>query len=405
MPKVSAVIPTYNRRALVHKAIDSVLAQTYRDFELIVVDDGSTDGTENDLKTRYGDLITYIRQENQGESAARNRGIAQARGEYIAFLDSDDLWSPDKLARQVPELDNNPGAAVVFCQAWQIDGNGKKLGQHPLCRNAAATDFTLERLLMFNRIPAGASTCLLRRSALERVGGFADDIHYGDEWDLWLRLAAETEMLFVAEPLAFYRRHRDTQSHSLNIRRVDDALADRLRMLERCFKRYPDRVSMTSYTRAVAHQHFVASMSSYMLGDAERGRRWLRRAFELDSANWSNLRHFAHWVVVFALSYSLDNEGGFSAESCVSFLNTMCANLPALKNAGALARAARARTQTELGLLEYQSGRRSEAITSIAKGLLLDPRLIRLELLAVLAEPLVGQRLVSELRSLRHRDR
>ena len=128
MPTVSVIIPTYNRRTYVQEAIDSVLAQTYPDYEIIVIDDGSTDGTDQVLHARYGDRIRYVWQENQGESAARNRGIALARGEYIALLDSDDLWLPDKLAKQIPFLDSHPGAVLALPQVWQINANGERLG-------------------------------------------------------------------------------------------------------------------------------------------------------------------------------------------------------------------------------------------------------------------------------------
>lgn len=101
MPRVSVIIPTYNRREYVQEAIDSALAQTFTDYEIIVIDDGSTDGTSEALQARYGNRIHYEWQENQGESVARNRGIELARGEYIAFLDSDDLWHPEKLAKQI----------------------------------------------------------------------------------------------------------------------------------------------------------------------------------------------------------------------------------------------------------------------------------------------------------------
>ncbi len=113
MPTVSVIIPTYNRRAYVQEAIDSVLAQTYTDYEIIVIDDGSTDGTGEALRERYGDKIIYEWQENQGLSAARNRGIESSRGQYIALLDSDDLWMPEKLERQVACLSQHPEVAMV----------------------------------------------------------------------------------------------------------------------------------------------------------------------------------------------------------------------------------------------------------------------------------------------------
>ena len=136
MPRVSVIIPTYNRLDYVQEAIDSVLAQTYTDYELIVVDDGSTDGTGDTLKARYGDRIRYLWQENQGWPAARNHGVSIAQGEYIAQLDSDDLWLPEKLVRQVPVLDACPEAVLVFSHVMQIDAEGGVEKQGRLGRKA-----------------------------------------------------------------------------------------------------------------------------------------------------------------------------------------------------------------------------------------------------------------------------
>src|SRR5690349_3602213 len=107
MPKVSVIIPTYNRAQFIARAVDSVLEQTYKDFEIIVIDDGSSDNTQEILKA-YEGKIRYVYQQNKGISAARNRGIQEAKGEYIAFLDSDDVWKPEKLSVQVAILDVNP---------------------------------------------------------------------------------------------------------------------------------------------------------------------------------------------------------------------------------------------------------------------------------------------------------
>ncbi|HEY5957340.1 MAG TPA: glycosyltransferase family A protein, partial [Polyangiaceae bacterium] len=125
MPKVTAVIPTYNRREYVQEAIDSIIAQTFRDYEIIVVDDGSTDGTREALPARYGERIRYLWQTNQGESAARNHALSLAMGQYIAFLDSDDLWLPDKLTKQVALLEQRQDIGAAFCQAWIINEHGQ----------------------------------------------------------------------------------------------------------------------------------------------------------------------------------------------------------------------------------------------------------------------------------------
>ena len=130
-PKVSVVIPTYNHQCYILAALDSVFAQTFTDFEIIVVNDGSPDNTAEVLRplTESG-RIRYIEQKNQGQSAARNRGISEAKGEFIALLDDDDIWPPDKLQWQVEELQNNPDTALVYGSVSFIDDNGECIQQY-----------------------------------------------------------------------------------------------------------------------------------------------------------------------------------------------------------------------------------------------------------------------------------
>ena len=124
MCQVTVIIPTYNRRALVQQAIDSVLAQTYTDYEIIVVDDGSTDGTGEALAARYGERIRYFCQENKGRALARNLGIAEALGEYVSFLDSDDLFRQDELERHIQGMADHPEIDLGFTSYTTIPGMG-----------------------------------------------------------------------------------------------------------------------------------------------------------------------------------------------------------------------------------------------------------------------------------------
>ena len=176
--RVSAIIPTYNRAALVTEAVDSVLAQTYQNVEVIVVDDGSTDGTQERL-AQYGDKIRVIYQQNAGPSAARNLGIASATGSLIAFLDSDDLWLPTKLERQVTLLEQS-GHSVSCClcnisMRWQE----RELGSFeiaslnpPLVEGLwlNADEVLATRFLLFNQ------GIIVRREVLERIGGFDESL-------------------------------------------------------------------------------------------------------------------------------------------------------------------------------------------------------------------------------------
>ena len=183
-PRVSVVIPTYNRAWTLGEAIDSALGQTFESFEVLVVDDGSTDGTAK-LLGRYGSAVRVLRQTNQGVSAARNAGIRSARGELIALLDSDDLWRPEKLARQVAYFDALPGALICQCQEIWIR-NGVRVNPKQRHRKPAGDIFSrsLELCLV------SPSAVMMRRRLLSQVGFFDESLPACEDYDLWLRVSA-----------------------------------------------------------------------------------------------------------------------------------------------------------------------------------------------------------------------
>lgn len=186
-PRVSAIIPTYNRRELVQRAIDSALAQTLPPDEIVVVDDGSTDGTGDALKARYGERIAYLWQPNAGVSAARNAGMSHARGALFALLDSDDLWAPEKTERQCAYLAANPDIGMVVCDVARMDADGKPYDFFRR-RDVIATDgWALGELLMNPAlVPASA---MLRREVFADVGGFDTALRTAEDIDFFLRVA------------------------------------------------------------------------------------------------------------------------------------------------------------------------------------------------------------------------
>jgi glycosyltransferase involved in cell wall biosynthesis len=194
-PQVSVIIPTYNRGRIIKEAVDSVLAQDYKDFELIVVDDGSTDNT-SDVLAPYGDDIRVLFQENKGVSAARNRGIAEASGRFIAFLDSDDLWLPQKLSAQVEFFNQRPDALI--CQTeevWIRNGiriNPKKRHQKP---SGMIFKPSLELCLV------SPSAVMIQRNLLDRVGGFDETLAACEDYDLWLRISCRLPVYLIDIPL------------------------------------------------------------------------------------------------------------------------------------------------------------------------------------------------------------
>lgn len=209
-PLVSVIIPTYNRWPWVGEAIDSVLAQTFSDLELIVVDDGSTDETAQCL-ARYESSLQIVRQAHRGVSAARNRGVAAASGKYLAFLDSDDFWLPRKLEAQTEFMESHRQYSI--CQTEEIwlrhsvRVNPKIVHRKPLGNIFRAS---LERCLV------SPSAVMLTRELFDRVGGFDESLVVCEDYDLWLRMAVEHEVGLLPEYLIVKRGgHADQLSHSV----------------------------------------------------------------------------------------------------------------------------------------------------------------------------------------------
>ncbi len=211
---VSVIIPTFNSELYVKVAVESVLLQAYRDVEVIVVDDGSTDGTRDVLK-EYIDSgeIKYIYQKNNGPASARNSGIKNSSGEFIAFLDADDIWLSNKLERQISLFDSSPDVGLVYSD-MEFFGAHLRFNRYSemlkrrMCRGRVYKELVLE-----NFIPT--STVIVRRNVLDDVGFFDDSGKYiGEDYDLWLRVARKYEIDFVEDILVKYRIHSGKMSLS-----------------------------------------------------------------------------------------------------------------------------------------------------------------------------------------------
>jgi glycosyltransferase involved in cell wall biosynthesis len=219
-PSVSVVIPTYNYGHFVVGAVESVLAQTYSDYEVIVIDDGSTDDTRQRLAP-FSDRIRYVYQENQGLSAARNRGIAEARGELIALLDSDDRWHPGFLELMVPPFELDPklgllGSSSIFseeCPWSEIRG-----------RDVEASDLPVKSLSVESFVtshPIAPSATLIRRSVLDTVGLFDTQLRSVEDRDMWIRIALAARTAHLDVPLAWVRVHRASMSSPANAAKME----------------------------------------------------------------------------------------------------------------------------------------------------------------------------------------
>ena len=224
MPDVSVVVPAYNAARFLPEAIDSVLAQSIADVEVIVVDDGSTDGTES-VVGRYGAPVRYVRQSNRGVSVARNRGIEESRGRYVAFLDADDTWYPSKLEKQLAALERQADYRAC-CTAYDVVAEDRSplACQRGLGRTARLDDFVLLGTVAF------VSTIVCERSLLRELDGFDPALSQCADWDMWIRVATRTDILNVDEPLACYRQHGTNMSR--NARLLEE---DSVRVLQKTF--------------------------------------------------------------------------------------------------------------------------------------------------------------------------
>ncbi len=215
-PTVSVVIPAYNAAWCVRRAIDSVLAQDFRDYELIVVDDGSTDDTPAVLAS-YGDRIRVLRKSNGGLSSARNAGIDAARGSYVAFLDADDWWLPGKLSRQVAFMRSHPELGFTSTTARVEDPQGRLLN---LWACACWQGPFIDHLFCANADVAGSgSAVMVKRSLFEQIGGFDESLRSLEDIDMWMRLASVSNYGCLDEPLVVILRRPDSMSRNLLVMR------------------------------------------------------------------------------------------------------------------------------------------------------------------------------------------
>lgn len=203
MPKVSVVIPSYNAMTYLPKTIESVLKQTFTDYEVLIVNDGSSDHIV-EWASQITDLrVKLISQENQGVSAARNTGIAQAQGQYIAFLDADDLWEPTKLEKQLSCLEANPSVGLVYTWTALID----QFGQPTRRVWVSHVEGNVWEQIVVDDMISNGSSAMVRRRCFEAAGVFDPKISSSEDRDMWTRIAVHYPFAVVKEFLTLYRRH------------------------------------------------------------------------------------------------------------------------------------------------------------------------------------------------------
>lgn len=214
-PKVSVIIPCYNASATIRETLKSIKKQTFKDYEVIAVNDGSTDDTDNILASyaeKLNGLLKIITQINQGQAVAKNVGIRNSKGQFIAFLDSDDLWAPDKLEYQLAYMESRPHIGLCYTEGILINDKGDKIGVVNALSSHRGNCF--DKLLIKNNIIA--SSVMIKREILDRVGLFDEDFKACENWDMWIRISKVSQIEYIDRPLTYYRVHPKNMSKNID---------------------------------------------------------------------------------------------------------------------------------------------------------------------------------------------
>ena len=283
---VSVIIPTHNYARFVTRAVDSVLAQTHRGVECIVVDDGSTDETPQVL-SRYGDRIQVIRKDKQGPAVARNAGIRASRGQYIALLDADDRWRPDKLARQVAALEADASVGAVGCAVTFVDGEGREIGEKVFPTPPVPGDLPAQLRGVAVRslwLGGSCSGVLIRRGVFDDVGLFDETLTAAEDWDMWVRLAARHEFRNLPDALVWISLHGT--GFARNVEKVE---RNQWRVYETAVERWPELLDGRTRKRMRALIHADAG------GEYVGGRNYRMALRRYAASLWEWPAHTGRW--------------------------------------------------------------------------------------------------------------
>lgn len=246
-PAVSVVIPAYNAARFLKDTIDTVLRQSFTDYEIIVVDDGSTDATASVARS-FGERVRYFHQQNRGASAARNEGIRRATGKYIAFLDSDDLWTPEKLAAQVGILEKNPEIGLVYSD-WSLTQDTGPARASFLETVPGVSGRVFDELIQRGFVLT--STVLVRRGCLDDVGLFDETLPVVEDYDLWLRIAYRWKIVLIKDRLVTKRNWEGNLSSD-----TPKAAANKILVFKKALRAFPD---LTATSRRLIRRQMALS--------------------------------------------------------------------------------------------------------------------------------------------------
>jgi glycosyltransferase involved in cell wall biosynthesis len=279
LPKISVIIPSYNCAAFLPGTIESVLSQTYSDFEIIVVDDGSTDDTKAVI-TPYLSRLTYIRQENKGLPAARNTGIGAALGEFIALLDADDSWVADKLERQFPRF-TDAEVGIVYSDFSVRYSDGSFQQSYLINRPLASEGFVLEKYIQSRFL--FPSTMILRRRCFEEFGGFDEEMIACEDIELFARICSRWKVALVSAPLVV----RYEGSHNITSNR-DKMTRYTILALQKILLKEPNlpRATLQVIYKELGQQHWWRGYAALDTGDSTQARQSFASAIRWDSNNF-----------------------------------------------------------------------------------------------------------------------
>jgi len=295
-PRISVVIPVRNGKDYLQEALDSVLQQSFTDLELLLINDGSTDD-DYDRYALQDERIRVIHLTGTGVSRARNVGMAQSRGEFIAFLDADDVWFPGKLEAQVRYFDEHPDVGVVFGKfiRWPALPGGRFAPASSLIQDVAQLSKTEEErsgwlyTRLLDGLLVGMNTAVVRRSVYEAIGGFNESMRQGEDYDFWLKASRIAQMHSLDGDVALYRIHSASAMHRLSQENQLSILLKMATMRWGLADQHGNHAPQASFKKRVAITHFDHAYSHFWHGDLAVARRHFRQSLSGDHRRFRSI--------------------------------------------------------------------------------------------------------------------
>jgi len=281
IPLVSVIIPTFNRLSLLKETVESVRKQTFRDFEIVVVNDGSSDGTAEWLRSQQD--LRGIDQENKGIATSRNVGAEAARGEWFAFLDHDDLWAPEKLQIQTEFVKENPEIGLVAARHVRLGRSYRRPKQPAWIKGDLFVKTFSESFIH-------TSSVMISREVFREVGGFPPQYRFADEFDVWLKIAAGYSVAYVDEPLVFIRFYESNTSHNrIGVRR------DTYDILMKNYD--PTRIPLPVFRRTMSDHDISFGRAYLQVGDWPQALIWFRQSIQRTPWRLRSWRYYLRYRV------------------------------------------------------------------------------------------------------------